>query len=137
MLNQSEILKTAKKQYELFNNDHILGYAPLFVDTPGTLFLKENLDLHLRITFLERIKNFLYFKHKLIKISKLHNKTDYTNVVITFGFKTSFKIKNILISFLMRIAIILKFYGQLFIQISFTNKLSVMLSQFTLKRRIL
>ncbi len=92
MLNQSEILKTAKKQYQLFNHNHILGYAPLFVDTPGTLFLKRKFfRSSLKNYFLERVKNFLYFKHKLIKISKLHNKTDYTNVVITFGFKKSFK----------------------------------------------
>ena len=87
MLNQSEILKTAKKQYQLFNYNHVLGYAPLFVDTPGTLFLKRKFfRSSLKNYFLERVKNFLYFKHKLIKISKLHNKTDYTNVVVTFGF---------------------------------------------------
>ena len=92
MLNQSEILKTAKKQYELFNNDHILGYAPLFVDTPGTLFLKRKFfRSSFKNYFLERVKNFLYFKHKLIKTSKLYNKIDYTNVIITFGFKKSFK----------------------------------------------
>ena len=92
MLNQSEILKTAKKQYQLFNYNHVLGYAPLFVDTPGTYLKRKFLDLHLKIT-LERVKNFLYFKHKLIKISKLHNKTDYTNVVVTFGLKKVLKSK--------------------------------------------
>ena len=92
MLNQSEILKAAKKQYRLFNNNHILGYAPLFVDTPGTLFLKRKFfRASLKNYFIERIKNFLDFKHKLINITKLYNTINYTNVIITWGSKKNFK----------------------------------------------